>query len=191
MSTIETKWKQTEVRLSGWAATLVAGLTQAEQRQAWLASKAILRQTSSRPLTAPPLSVECAFEAAIQRLCAAKAGDEVSAQALERLVRDGYLVDREESLAAFTADLDEATRHEVAALACFAFRQRGQPPREAVLKALRIAFDRVHDPDEAARLRSARTLAAVLEQVKASPELHQAVAGFAADHLRSLDRLPD
>lgn len=189
MSSMEAKWRHIEVRLAGWAAGLVDGLSQAEQRQSWLACKALLRRPSSRPLSAPPLSVECAFEAAVQRLRSARAGDEVAAQAFERLVRDGYLVDREESLASFAADLDEATRLEVAALACFAYRQRGQPPREAIAKALCLAYDRLHDPDEVTRERSARTLDAVLEQVEASPVLRAAVAGFAADHMVSLDGL--
>jgi hypothetical protein len=189
MSTMDAKWRHIELRLSGWAGELVEGLTQAEQRQAWLACKALLRRPAGRPPTAPPLSVECAFEAAVERLRAARAGDEVSSQAFERLVRDGYLLDREESLAGFAADLDEAVRLEVAALACFAFRQRGEPPREAISRALRLAYDRDHAADEAARQLSARTLAAVLDQVRASPALKSAVEGFAASHM-SLDARP-
>jgi hypothetical protein len=190
MSTMQAKWKHIELRLAGWAGTLVEGLTQAEQRQAWLACKALLRRPSNRPLNSPPLTMECAFEAAVERLRAARAGDESSAQALERLVRDGYVLDREESLAGFAADLDEALRLEVAALACFAYRQRGEPPREAISRALRLAYDRDHASDEAARQLSARTLSAVLDQVRASPVLRSAVEGFAADHMRSLDGPP-
>jgi hypothetical protein len=187
MATTDEKWMQIEARLSGWAAALLDGLTQAERRQAWLASRALVRRPASRSLTAAPLSVESAFEAAVQRLLAARAGDAASGQAFERLVRDGYLADREESLPDFGAGLDPSTRLEVASLACFAHRQRGEETREAVMKALRLAYDRTHHPDEAQREQSAQTLTAVLGQVEASPLLRHAVGGFVADHLRSFE----
>ena len=99
------------------------GLSQAEQRQAWLGAKALMRRPAGRPPSSP-LAVESAFEASIQRLRAARAGDELAKMAFSRLVREGHLIDREEGLASFTADLDPSTRLEVAALACFAHRQR-------------------------------------------------------------------
>ena len=135
--------------------------------------------------------MESAFEAAVQRLRAARAGDELAAQAFERMVLEGYLADREESLAGFTADLDASTRQEVSALACFAHRQRGLPPPEAVMQALRLAYDRTHHPDPLLRGESARTLEAVLAQVEATPVLRLAVASFVAEHLRTLGGLVD
>ncbi len=189
MSANEAKWRHIEDRLSRWAGALVAGLTQDERRLAWLASKALLRRPTDRPLTAPPLTVESAFEAAVQRLHAARGGDDLSELAFRRLVREGYLIDRAESLAGFCADLDASTRLEVASLACFAHQQRGQAPRNAVTQALHLAFDRAHHPEAEVREQSARTLVAVLEQVEASPVLRHAVAGFVSDHMRTLDGL--
>lgn len=186
MSPNDAKWLHIQNRLQGWAGSLLAGLSREEQHQAWLAGKALLRRPGGRPLTAPPLTVESAFEAAVQRLRAARAGDELSARAFERLLREGYLADREESLAGFTADLDDPTRREVSALACFAHRQRGAPPREAVVQALRLAYDRAHHPDPALRAESARTLEAVLRQVEASPLLLHSVEDFVAEHMRTL-----
>jgi hypothetical protein len=189
MSSNDAKWRHIEDRLNGWAGTLVAGLSQAELRLAWLASRALLRRPTGRPLTAPPLTVESAFEASVQRLRAARGGDELSELAFGRLVREGYLLDRAESLAGFCADLDSATRLEVATLACFAHQQRGQAPRNAVTQALHLAFDRAHHPEAEVREQSARTLVAVLEQVEASPVMRHAVAVFVSDHMRTLDGL--
>jgi hypothetical protein len=188
MTPNEMKWKQIEDRLQGWAAELVRDLSQAEQRQAWLGAKALLRRPSGKPPSSP-LAVESAFEASIQRLRAARGGDELAQMAFTRLVREGYLIDRDESLAGFTADLDASTRLEVAALACFAHRQRKVEPREAVLQALRLAFDCRHHPEQARREESAGTLRAVLAQVEESRVLRHAVAGFVADHMRTLDGL--
>jgi hypothetical protein len=188
MPSSERAWRQIEDRLKGWAVGLVAGLTLAEQRQAWLAAKALVRRPTSRRHSSP-LAMESAFEAAVQRLRAAKAGDELSMQAFERLVREGYLIDREESLAGFTADLDSVTRLEVAALGSFAHRERNLEPREAVVQALRLAYDRAHHPVEVQRLESARALHEVLVQVEQSPVLRHSVAGFVADHMRTLDGL--
>jgi hypothetical protein len=187
----DAKWRHVESRLAGWAASLIEGLSVEEQRRAWLAGKALLRRPRGRPTTAPPLTVESAFEAAVQRLRAARAGDELAAQAFERMVLEAYLADREESLAGFTADLDASTRQEVSALACFAHRQRGLPPPEAVVQALRLAYDRTHHPDPLLRGESARTLEAVLAQVEATPVLRLAVASFVAEHLRTLGGLVD
>jgi hypothetical protein len=187
----DAKWRHVESRLAGWAASLIEGLSVEEQRRAWLAAKALLRRPRGRPAAAPPLTVESAFEAAVQRLRAARAGDELAAQAFERMVLEGYLADREESLAGFTADLDASTRQEVSALACFAHRQRGLPPPEAVVQALRLAYDRTHHPDPLLRGESARTLEAVLAQVEATPVLRLAVASFVAEHLRTLGGLVD
>jgi hypothetical protein len=186
MSSRDAKWRHIENRLDGWAGHLLDGLSREERHQAWLAGKAILRRPGGRPLTAPPLTVESAFEAAVQRLRAARAGDELSERAFDRLLREGYLADREESLAGFTADLDGPTRREISALACFAHRQRGAAPREAVVQALRLAYDRAHHPDPAQRDESARTLEAVLGQVEASPLLRHAVEDFVAEHMRTL-----
>ena len=188
MSSSERKWRQIEDRLNGWAGALIAGLSQAEQRRAWLGAKALLRRPAGRPPSSP-LAVESAFEASIQRLRAAKAGDELAEMAFARLVREGYLIDREESLAGFSADLDAATRLEVAALACFAHRQRRLEPREAVIQAFRLAYDRLHHPDDALREDSARALREVVAQVDGSPVLRHAVLGFVADHMRTLDGL--
>jgi hypothetical protein len=182
------KWKQVEAGLQGWAAELVRGLSQAEQRQAWLGAKALLRRPTGRPPSSP-LAVESAFEASIQRLRAGQAGDELAQVAFGRLVREGYLIDRDESLASFTADLDPSTRLEVAALACFAHRQRHAEPREAVLQALRLAYDCRHHPEAARRDESAGALRTVLAQVEESPVLRHAVAGFVNSHMRTLDGL--
>jgi len=191
MSPGDAKWRHVGNRLRGWAASLVEGLTEGEQHRAWLAGKALLRRPDGRPPDASPLSVEAAFEAAVQRLRAGKAGDEVSALAFERLVRQGYLADREESLPGFTADLDLPARQEVSALACILHRRRGTTPRSAVTEALRIAYDRAHHPDPALREESAGTLRAAVERVEASAVLRLAVASFVADHMRTLDGLPD
>jgi hypothetical protein len=191
MAAGDAKWRHVESRLAGWAAGLIEGLSVEEQRRAWLAGTALLRRPRREPISAPPLTVESAFEAAVQRLRAARAGDELAAQALERMVLEGYLADREESLAGFTADLDASTRQEVAALACFAHRQRGLPPPEAIMQALRLAYDRTHHPDPVLRGESARTLEAVLAQVEATPVLRLAVASFVAEHLRTLGGLVD
>jgi len=188
MSSSERKWKQVEDRLHGWAAILVEGLSQAEQRRAWLGAKALLRRPAGRPPSSP-LAVESAFEASVQRLRAAKGGDELSMMAFARLVREGYLIDREESLAGFGADLDAPTRLEVAALACFAHRQRSLEPREAVLQALRLAFDALHHPEDAQREESTRALREVVAQVNGSPVMRHAVLGFVADHMRTVDGL--
>jgi hypothetical protein len=184
----ELKWKQVEDRLQGWASELVKGLSQAEQREAWLGAKALLRRPTGRP-PSTPLAVESAFEASIQRLRAAKAGDDLSLMAFLRLVREGYLIDRDESLASFTADLDPSTRLEVAALACFAHRQRHAEPREAVLQALRLAYDCRHHPEQVRRDESAGALRTVLSQVEESPLLRHAVTGFVNSHMRTLDGL--
>jgi hypothetical protein len=191
MAAGDAKWRHVESRLAGWAASLIEGLSVEDQRRAWLAGTALLRRPRDRPTTAPPLTMESAFEAAVQRLRAARAGDELAAQAFERLVLEGYHADREESLAGFTADLDASTRQEVAALACFAHRQRGLPPPEAVTHALRLAYDRFHHPDLVLRGESARTLEAVLAQVETTPVLRLAVASFVASHLRTLGGLVD
>jgi hypothetical protein len=184
-------WRHVEARLSGWAATLVVDLSTAERGQAWLASRALLRRPASQLPSVPPLSVESAFEAAVQRLRAARAGDLRSAEAFERMVRDGYACDRDERLASFSADLDPEGRREVAALACFAHRQRGEPAREAVVRALRLAYDRDHDPDPSLRERSAGTLSGVLEQVAATPALSRAAASFVTAHQQALAGLLD
>jgi hypothetical protein len=187
----DAKWRHVDSRLAGWAASLIEGLGVEDRRRAWLAAKALLRRPRRERITALPLTVESAFEAAVQRLRAARAGDELAAQAFERMVLEGYLADREESLAGFTADLDASTRQEVSALACFAHRQRGLPPPEAVVQALRLAYDRTHHPDPLLRGESARTLEAVLAQVEATPVLRLAVASFVAEHLRTLGGLVD
>jgi hypothetical protein len=77
----------------------------------------------------------------------------------------------------------------VAALACFAHLQRGLEPREAVIQALRLAYDSAHHPDAALREESVRTLREVVAQVNDSAELHHAVLGFVADHMRTLEGL--
>ena len=187
-SSNERKWRQVEDRLNGWAWAPVAGLSQAERRQAWLGAKALLRRPAGRPPSSP-LAVESAFEASIQRLRAAKGGDELAMLAFARLVREGYLIDREESLAGFSADLDAPTRLEVAALACFAHRQRSLEPREAVLHALRLAYDGLHHPEDARREESIWTLQEVVDQVNGSPVMRHAVLGFVAEHMRTLDGL--
>ena len=182
VSPIETKWKTVEDLLKGLARPLVAGLSQAELRQAWLAAQALLRRPASR--STPSLSPESAFEAALQRLRAGRSGEAPAVQAWERLLREGYRLDREESLAGFAADLDEDTRREVAALACFAHLQRQVEPREAVVQALRLGNDRAHHPDPVVRDESDRTLRSVVTQVEASPALRHALAGFVAEHLQ-------
>jgi len=189
MSSNERKWRQIEDRLNGWAGALVAGLSQSEQRQAWLGAKALLRRPAGRPPSSP-LAMESAFEASVQRLRAAKGGDELSTMAFARLVREGYLIDREESLAGFGADLDAPARLEVAALACFAHRQRNLEPREAVIQALRLAFDARHHPEAAQREESTLALRKVVAEVNGSPVMRHAVLGFVADHMRTLDGLP-
>jgi lactam utilization protein B len=133
--------------------------------------------------------VESAFEAAVQRLRAAKGGDEVALLGFGRLVRDWYLAAREESLASFTSDLDQPTRLAVTTLACFAHRTQGQAPEEAVLQALRVAYDRTYDPDEALVERSAQVLAAALQEVEASTALRRQVTRFVTGHMGSLDGL--
>jgi hypothetical protein len=187
MSSIERKWKTVEDRLKGWATPLIAGLTRADLREAWMAAQALQRRPASR--TTPSLSPESAFEAALQRLQAARSGGGPAVQAWERLLREGYRLDREESLAGFTADLDGAAWDELAALACFAHRERGLEPREAVIQALRLGYDRALHPDPAVRDESDRTLRSVVAQVGASPAMRQAVAGFAAVHMRPLEGL--
>jgi len=171
------------------AQELVDGLTPSEQEQAWLASMALLRRARADPSVTAPLPVEAAFDSAIQRLRAAKGGDEVALLGFGRLVREGYLAAREESLASFTADLDQPTRLAVTTLACFAHRTSGQPPEEAVLQALRVAYDRVYDPDEALVERSAQMLAAALQEVAASTALRNQVTRFVTGHMGSLDGL--
>jgi hypothetical protein len=171
------------------AQELVAGLTPSEQEQAWLASMALLRRARADPSITTPLPVESAFEAAVHRLRAAKGGDEVALLGFGRLVREGYLAAREESLASFTADLDQSTRLAVTTLACFAHRTSGQAPEEAVLQALRVAYDRVYDPDQALVERSAQVLAAALQEVEASSALRNQVTRFVTGHMRSLDGL--
>lgn len=84
-----------EAQPGGTAAPLVADLTPEERRQVWTASLALRRRLPGDPAR-ERLSVECAFEAAAARLRAAKAGDEASAQAFERLVRDGGLAGQED-----------------------------------------------------------------------------------------------
>ncbi len=178
-------------RLSDWAEALVADLTPAEQEQAWLASMALLRRTTIDPFFGCPLPVEASFEAALQRLRDAKAGDLVAAEAFDRLVREGYLAAREESLASFTSGLDQATRLAVTALACFSHSTRGQPPQEAVLQALRVAYDRAHEPDPALARRSDQMLATALQEVEGSAALRQAVTSFVTGNMRTLEGLLD
>ena len=98
-----------EAQPDGWAAPLVAGLTPEERRQVWTASVALRRRPFGGPAR-EQLSVECAFEAAAQRLRAAKAGDEASAQAFDRLVREGDLAGREddEALRQVLTQLEES-----------------------------------------------------------------------------------
>lgn len=176
-------------RLSDWAEALVAGLTPAEQEQAWLASMALLRRTTIDPFFGCPLPVEASFEAALQRLRDAKAGDAVAAEAFDRLVREGYLAAREESLATFTSGLDQSTRLAVTALACFSHSAGGQPPQEAVLQALRVAYDRAHEPDQALAQRSDQLLATALQEVEGSMALRHAVTSFVTGNMRTLEGL--
>jgi tRNA U55 pseudouridine synthase TruB len=184
------KLKDMLARLSGWAEKLVAGLTPAEQEQAWLASMALLRRTRVDPFSeASPLPVESSFEAAIERLRASKAGDEDASRTFERLVREGYLAAREESLASFTSDMDQPTRLAVTALACFSHHAHGQPPQEAVMEALRVAYDRDHEPDEALLRRSTHMLATALEEVEGSTVLRHALIKFVSGNMGSLGGL--
>jgi hypothetical protein len=185
----DAKWKQLADRLGGWAAALVAGLNEADRRLAFLAAQGLRRRPTGRTPDASRLSTECALEAVLQRLLAARGGDREAAQAYERLVREGYVAHREESMDGFAAGLDGPARLEVAALACQAHRQGRLPPREAVTQALRVAFDRAHHPEVALRTEAARTLAGVGQQVELSPALRQAVFGFVAAHLGDLDGL--
>jgi hypothetical protein len=176
-------------RLRDWAEALVADLTPAEQEQAWLASMALLRRTAIDPFFGSSLPVEASFEAALRRLRDAKSGDPVAADAFGRLVREGYLAAREESLATFTTGLDQSTRLAVTALACFSHNSHGQPPQEAVMQALHLAYDRVNEPDKDLAQRSEQMLAAALQEVEGSSVLRHAVTSFVTRNMRTLDGL--
>lgn len=182
-------WKEIEELLGGWAAPLVAGLDDTDRHQLWLATKALLRRQAGGPGLAARLSVESAFEAALQRLRGARAGDERSQQAFGRLVTEGYLLDREDRLADFVARLDRRSSLAVSALACLAHRQRALAPAEAVRQARRIAFDRDHHPELLARDQAGATLRTVLSQLERSASLQRSVRDFVTAHLGRPERL--
>ena len=185
----DAKWKHLEDCLGSRGTELLAGLSEAERHQAWLATKALLRRPAGRARASPLLTAESAFEAAIQRLRAARAGDAASELAFGRLVREGYEADREECLGGLAAGLDRRAWQEVSGLAFLAYRQGRVSPRDAITQALRVAFDRDRHPEPTVRAESVRTLTAVGKQLEVSPGLGQDAAGFVLDHLGDLDGL--